>query len=345
MSSLLSASDLVPLFRTELERCALRPDESVVILSEPNSRDDYIGATFAAAQSLGVRSVVSAILPGGSPVTAPGVRSGSGFGLAALEGFSSMLEFLKSVDLVVDLTIEGHIHAEMQQGILAAGTRILFVCDPPEILARNLTGPKDKARALAAVELLKAASTMHVTSPYGTDLRMDISECHPGFQTGFADDPGRWDHWPSCMVVCWPNRADGQFVLAVGDILFPFKEYVSQPITISVENSRVVKVEGSGDQTFKVQKYCDEENDAAAPFTSHMGWGLLPTADWLSLGMYDRENQIGMDGRSYEGDFLISTGPHPFHNRITPFHLDLPMRDCTIALDGKLVVDRGRVVA
>jgi len=345
MSSVLAASDLVTLFRTELERCALKPDESLVILSEPTSRDDYVAATFAAAQSMGVRSVVSTVLPAGSPVTAPGVRSGSGFGLSALEGFGTMRDFLKSVDMVVDVTIEGHIHAEMQQDILRSGTRILFICDPPEILARNLTGLDDKARVMAAVDMLKAANTMRVTSQSGTDLQMDISDCHPGFQTGFADDPGRWDHWPSCMVVCWPNRADGQFVLAPGDILFPFKEYVSQPITISVENSHIVKVEGSGDQAFLVQQYCDEENDAAAPFTSHMGWGLLPTADWLSLAMYDRETQIGMDGRSYEGNFLISTGPHPFKNRITPFHLDLPMRDCSIALDGTLVVDRGKVVS
>jgi 2,5-dihydroxypyridine 5,6-dioxygenase len=344
MSETLAASDLVALFRKELETCALSPDESLVILSEPSSREDYVGASFAAAQGLGVRSVASVVLPGGSPVTAPGIRSGSGFGLAALEQFDSMLEFLKAVDMVVDLTIEGHIHAEMQQSILRAGTRILFVCDPPEVLARNMTGPQDKARAQAAVAMLKAAKTMHVTSQAGTDLVVDVSECHPGFQTGFTDDPGRWDHWPSCMVVCWPNRADGQFVLAPGDILFPFKEYVTQPITVSVEDSRVVKVVG-GDQALKVQEYCDEENDDAAPFTSHMGWGLMPTADWLSLGMYNRETLMGMDGRAYEGNFLISTGPHPFKNRVTPFHLDLPMRNCSIALDDSLVVDRGRVVA
>jgi 2,5-dihydroxypyridine 5,6-dioxygenase len=343
MSSL-TGSDLVNLFRREFETCALNPDESLVILSEPTSREDYVAASFAAAQSLGVRSVVSAVLPSGSPVTAPGIRSGSGFGLKALEGFSSMLEFLKSVDMVVDVTIEGHIHAEMQQGILRAGTRILFVCDPPEVLARNMTGPEDKARAKAAVDSLRDATTMHVTSQYGTDLVVDVSECHPGFQTGFTDDPGRWDHWPSCMVVCWPKRADGQFVLAPGDILFPFKEYVTQPITISVEDSRITKVVG-GDQALKVQQYANEENDEAAPFTSHMGWGLMKTADWLSLNMYDRESLMGMDGRAYEGNFLISTGPHPFMDRVTPYHLDLPMRDCSITLDDTPIVDRGRVVA
>ncbi len=342
--SMLTGSDLVTLFRRELEACALTADESLVILSEPTSRQDYVAATFAAAQSLGVRSVVSTVLPSGSPVTAPGIRSGSGFGLKSLEGFASMLEFLKAVDLVVDLTIEGHIHAEMQQGILKAGTRILFACDPPEVLARNMTGPADKARAKAAVEMLQGASTMHVTSQHGTDLVVDVSECHPGFQTGFADDPGRWDHWPSCMVVCWPKRADGQFVLAPGDILFPFKEYVTQPISISVEDSRVTKVVG-GDQALKVRQYCSEENDEAAPFTSHMGWGLMPTADWLSLNMYDRETLMGMDGRAYEGNFLISTGPHPFKDRVTPFHLDLPMRDCSISLDDTTIVDHGKVVA
>jgi 2,5-dihydroxypyridine 5,6-dioxygenase len=327
-----------------MSTCAVKPEESVVILSEPNSRQDYVGASFAAVQSLGVRSVASVVLPGGSPVVAPGIRSGSGFGLAALDGFPDMMEFLKAVDMIVDVTIEGHIHAELQQEILKGGTRVLFVCDPPEVLARNLTGPQDKERVQAAVEMLRGAGAMRISSEHGTDLSVDISDCHPGFQCGFADDPGRWDHWPSCMVVCWPNRADGQFVLAPGDILFPFKEYVTEPIIVSVEDSRVVKVSG-GAQALKVQEYCDAENDPAAPFTSHMGWGLLKTADWLSLNMYDRESLMGMDGRSYEGNFLISTGPHPFKNRVTPFHLDLPMRDCTITLDGRDVVRRGKVVA
>ena len=206
MSSLLAASDLVALFREELSTCALRSDESLVILSEPTSRQDYVGSTFAAAEALGLRSVASVVLPGGSPVAVPGVRSGSGSGLAALEGFPEMLEFLKSVDMIVDVTIEGHIHAEIQQEILRAGTRILFVCDPPEVLARNMTGQADKARALAARDLLKQATKMHVSSDHGTDLHVDVSVCHPGYQTGFADDPGRWDHWPSCMVVCWPGR-------------------------------------------------------------------------------------------------------------------------------------------
>ena len=344
MSSSLTSSDLVSLFRRELETCALRPNESLVILSEPTSRQDYVGATFAAAQALGLRSVASVVLPGGSPVAVPGVRSGSGFGLAALHGFPDMIELLKGVDMIVDVTIEGHIHAEIQQEILHAGTRILFVCDPPEVLARNLTGPADKARAVQARDMLKEAKLMRVTSDHGTDLNVDVSDCHPGYQCGFTDDPGRWDHWPSCMVVCWPGRADGQFVLAPGDILFPFKEYVTDPITVSVEDSRVVKVVG-GAQALKVQAYCDEANDAAAPFTSHMGWGLLSTADWLALGMYDRESLMGMDGRSYEGNFLISTGPHPFQHRVTPFHLDLPMRDCSITLDGIQILNKGRLAA
>jgi 2,5-dihydroxypyridine 5,6-dioxygenase len=344
MIGILGASDLVELFTEELTRCALRPSESLVILSEPTSREDYVGATFAAAKSLGLKSVASVTLPGGSPVVFPGVRTGSGFGLASLGESPHVLELLKSVDMVVDLTLEGHIHAEIQQEILRAETRILFVCDPPEVLARNLTGPADKARALAARDRLRGASEMTVTSEAGTDLHVDVTNAHPGYQCGFADDAGRWDHWPSCMVVCWPRRADGQVVLAQGDILFPFKEYVSEPIILTVADSRVQKVVG-GEQALKVAAFCDEANDASAQFTSHMGWGLMPTADWLSLALYDKESLMGMDGRSYEGNFLISTGPNPFAQRVTPFHLDIPMRDCTINVDHCPVVVRGMLVA
>lgn len=342
MTSTLTAMDLVELFRGELSRCALRPDESLVILSEPASREDYIGATFAAARALGVGSVASVTLPSGSPATLAGVRTGSGFGLAALTGYPEMIDLLKSVDMVVDLTLEGHIHADVQQEILRAGTRILFVCEPPDVLARNVTTAADKQRARDAAQMLRDGAAMTIVSGAGTELQVDLTDCHPGYQCGFADDPGRWDHWPSCMVVAWPRRADGRLVLAPGDILFPFKEYVTEPITITVEDSRILRVTG-GEQAQKVRDFCDGAKDADAPFTSHMGWGLMPTADWHALAMYDRETVMGMDGRCYEGNFLISTGPHPFANRVTPFHLDLPMRDCTISIDGRTIADRGKL--
>ena len=41
---------------------------------------------------------------------------------------------------------------------------------------------------------------------------------------------------------------------------------------------------------------------------------------------------------------LFSTGANKYANRFTLGHFDLPMRNCTVLLDGKTVVDKGRLV-
>ena len=47
--------------------------------------------------------------------------------------------------------------------------------------------------------------------------------------------------------------------------------------------------------------------------------------------------------RAWAGNFLWSTGANQYAGRFTEGHFDLPMRKCTIALDGRVVVDRKAV--
>ena len=43
----------------------------------------------------------------------------------------------------------------------------------------------------------------------------------------------------------------------------------------------------------------------------------------------------------FGGNFLYSTGANEFAERYTLGHFDLPMRNCSVALDGKMVVKAG----
>jgi 2,5-dihydroxypyridine 5,6-dioxygenase len=63
----LSSVDLLDAFARELKLCKLKPDEHVVVLSEPTSRSDYVAAAFGAAKLCGAH-VIAAIRP---PRTAP----------------------------------------------------------------------------------------------------------------------------------------------------------------------------------------------------------------------------------------------------------------------------------
>ncbi|MEU3737063.1 hypothetical protein AB0E78_08345 [Streptomyces sp. NPDC032198] len=337
----LSSVDLLDAFTRELRLCKLREDEHVVVLSEPGSRGDYVAAAFGAAKTCGAH-VIAATVPGGSPAPMPSTHTGAGPGLVSVLNDSTAQDLLKSADLVVDLTREGFIHAPVQQEILRAGTRIIFVCDAPDVLIRNLPKESDKDEVLEGVQLLKRSAVMKVTSDAGTDLTVQLAGSKPEFQCGFADDPGRWDHWPSTMVLAWPEISDGQLVLAEGDILLPFKEYVRQPVSLQISGGRIEKVSG-GAEAELLNTFFEDADDQWARSLSHMGWGLMRTADWFATAMYGKDDLMGMDARAFAGNFLWSTGPHPVLGRESYAHLDIAMRGCTVTVDDTEVVTGGRL--
>ncbi|MFI0908425.1 hypothetical protein ACH4TE_33665 [Streptomyces sioyaensis] len=337
----LSSADLLDAFTRELRLCKVRSGEHVVVLSEPGSRGDYVAAAFGAAKACGAH-VIAATVPGGSPAPMPSTHTGAGPGLVSVLNDSTAQDLLKSADLVVDLTREGFIHAPVQQEILRAGTRIIFVCDAPDVLIRNLPAEGDKAEVQEGVDLLKRSSVMRVTSDAGTDLTVQLAGAKPEFQCGFADDPGRWDHWPSTMVLCWPEISDGQLVLAEGDILLPFKEYVRDPVTLQIAGGHIEKVSG-GAEAEMLSMFFEDAQDQWARSLSHMGWGLMRTADWFATAMYGKDDLMGMDARAFAGNFLWSTGPHPVLGRESYAHLDIAMRGCTVSVDGTEVVTDGQL--
>ena len=53
-----------------------------------------------------------------------------------------------------------------------------------------------------------------------------------------------------------------------------------------------------------------------------------------------------MDARSYYGNVLFSTGPNVElgGTNNTPCHLDIPLKGCTLWLDGELIVEEGNIV-
>lgn len=340
----LRAADLTRLFVEEFALCAVQPNETVVVLSEPQSRQDYVAAGFAAASIHGA-NVAALTMPGGSAADVPSTLTGTAYGLSSIDSNRPVFELLKAADFVLDLTLESLIHSPNVGEILGAGTRMLYVCEPPDVLARNMTVADHKAEAKANAAKMVDADRMTITSPSGTNLTAEIKDAHPGFQCGFTDDPGRWDHWPSQMVLCWPapEGVQGTLVLDVNDVIFPFKEYVRSPVTFTIVDGFITDITG-GQQAAMLKDYLFANGDDAARFTSHMGWGLQRSTDWWSMAMYDKQSVMGMDARPHRGNFLISTGPNRYADRYTPFHLDIPMRTCSVTIDGTPITVDGRLV-
>ncbi len=340
----ISDSDMLAAWKQVLTLSKLKPGEVVTILTAPDTHPQTLATATMAAREMG--AVVNRLdLP---PVN--GERSLSRdklafVGTTPLTGNRAALAALKASDLVLDLMTL--LFSPEQLEVLQGGTRILLAVEPPEVLARMVPTEADRARVLAAGKKLVAAKEMHIISAAGTDLRCALGEYPLLEEYGFVDAPGRWDHWPSGFLATWPNegKSQGRVVLDRGDILLPMKSYLAAPIELVVEDGYVTTIRGGLDAEL-LEDYIASFADREAFAISHIGWGLQPRARWSTLGLYDREATIGMDARAFEGNFLFSLGPNTEAGgtRNTACHIDIPMRRCTVRLDGEAVVVQGRVV-
>jgi 2,5-dihydroxypyridine 5,6-dioxygenase len=188
---------------------------------------------------------------------------------------------------------------------------------------------------------------MRVTSPSGTDLTVDIAGAPSRGGGGILGPDDKIAYWPAGLCLCFPlaDTTNGTVVLDVGDINLTFKRYIESPVVLTVENDRVVSIEGTGLDAQLMRTYYEGWDDPDAYAVSHVGWGLNPGARWDALTMYDRDDINGTEMRAIAGSFLFSTGANEFADRFTNCHFDLPMRNCTVTVDGLTVVEGGRLVA
>lgn len=333
---------LISLFREELERCKLRADESVVVLSGEQSPPEYIKAALHAARALGAQVFEMSLL---APEKKPGDTDLSTVGVTAVTGQKLAMETLKKADLVIDLMLL--LHSPEQVEILNSGARMVLVLEPPQVFEERPPTEELRKKVEAGGELLKTARKLRVTSAAGTELEMDLGDYPVITQYGFSDTPGRWDHWPSAFLYTWPNEGstNGRVVLNKDDFIWPLHHYVETPITLTVKNGYITEIEGGAD-AHTLREQMASFNDPEAYAVSHIGWGVDPRADWFAIKK--KPLRIGCtDPRSFAGNVQFSTGPNTEAGgtRNTIAHFDMPMLGCTLTLDGRVVVDQGEVVA
>jgi len=331
-------------FEAVLDLCRMVPGEPVCLLAESQSRPILLELAELAALRLGGRPF-RCILP--SPaVTAPVPIRSTGAS-QALRGHPGALAALAASPLVLDLTVEGLLHAPELKAILQAGSRVLMVSNEhPETLARLVPRPEDAPPVKEAVKRARAAKRMTVTSAAGTDLTVRMAGAVTAGVWGWTDRPGTIAHWPGGVVVSFPaaGSVNGRLVLDAGDVNLTFKRYLERPVTLTLADDHIERIEGEGTDAELMRRYLAAWGDRAAYAVSHVGWGMNPRARYEALAMLDRRDTNGTELRAFAGNFLFSTGANEFAGRFTEGHFDIPVRNCTIALDGEPVVIEGRLV-
>jgi 2,5-dihydroxypyridine 5,6-dioxygenase len=340
---MISDNEMIKAWTQVLTLSRLERGQTVTILTSAATHPQTLQTAGIAAAALG--AIVNRLdLPPVNGDKALSRDSLAYLGTTPLTGNPAAIAALKASDLVLDLMTL--LFSPEQHDILKSGTKILLAVEPPEILARLVPTEADRTRVKAAAARLGGAREMHIVSEAGTDLRCPLGEFPAISEYGFVDEPGRWDHWPSGFTLTWANegQSNGKIVLNRGDILLPQKCYVTDPVHLTITNGYCTAIEGGVDADL-LADYMSSFNDPEAYALSHIGWGLQPRARWSTLALYDREATIGMDARAYEGNFLCSLGPNneAGGTRTTTCHIDIPIRHCTVRLDGVDVVTRGKV--
>ncbi|MEZ5931312.1 MAG: peptidase M29, partial [Alphaproteobacteria bacterium] len=304
-------------FARTLALSNVQPGLPVAILSETQSRQLNVQLAELALLRLGARPFhLQAVTPAQTlalPIRSTGAS-------AALQAHPGLLSALTAVPMIVDLTVEGLMHAPELGRILESGARVLTISNEhPEALERLVPDPELAPKIRQAARLCRNASSMSVTSPAGTNLKVALDEAQTVGIWGFTEKPGTLAHWPGGLVVSFPaaGSVDGTLVLDAGDINLTFKRYLTAPVRLTLEKDYVTDIDGRGADAEMMRRYLAGFDEKDAYAVSHVGFGLNEAARYEALACYDQRDTNGTELRAFAGNFLFSTGANEFAGRFS----------------------------
>ncbi len=331
-----SDKNLNKLFREQLSLCGVKAGETVAVLSEGQLNNEYRELFLQSIEKLNA-TAVNVNLPSEVKNLEQRLRN---MGRTTLADHPEEMPRLYAADLVIDLTLL--LFSEEQKKIQAAGARMLMVVEPFEVLQRLFPTKQLRHRVEAAESRLQAASQLRFTNEAGTNVTYHLGHYGMLAEYGYTDTPGRWDSWPGGLIATSPNDGgvEGRVVMDHGDIIYPFMETVETSIEFVIKQGRVTAINGDKQAKMLWDFMCGFD-DPLAYEISHIGWGLNENAVWST-----DVPGIGLDGRTYHGGVLFSTGPNTELDGTnnTACHLDLPMRNCTLYLDDEMIIDAGDIL-
>jgi 2,5-dihydroxypyridine 5,6-dioxygenase len=333
---------LTRLYVEELKLCAVSKGETVAVVSDLGTRREYVQSAFAAAEELGadIYELCVNSLPGWTRVGVPTIGQCKG-----------TLEAVCAADLIVIFHVP--LFSRWLKTVLDGGTRVLMIIDAPDALAQLMSPPGLKEACKHAESVYRTTRSVRVCSDAGTDLTYSCGEYPVMTQWGYADERGHFDHWGAGHIHTFPNEgsAHGTVVMQPGDIvILPYCRYVADPVKLTVREGHVVDIEGGLDAKLMRDWLADGKSaaDDRDPYAvSHLGWGMNPQALWYGIALNGDEPEVSRAAaRTFPGNFLFSTGPNSQGGgkRTTRGHYDVPMRDCSIELDGRVIVKDGQIV-
>ena len=237
---------------------------------------------------------------------------------------------------VVFIPVEFSItHTHAVKDAAAAGARLIVMTDFTEEmmisggLEADFSTLKPVCKGVAGK--FKQGSNVHLTSPGGTDLVMDISG-RPGNALYCMVEPGEFSTVPTVEANASPieGSANGTIVC---DASIPYLGIgvIREPVVVDVKDGFITRISG-GKQAEILKKNLAEQNDPNAYNIAEIGVGLNPKCRMCGIMLEDE----GVISTCHIG---IGTSITLGGNVKAPIHYDLLMWEPTVTVDGEKVIE------
>lgn len=191
-------------------------------------------------------------------------------------------------------------------------------------------------RTVRMAELLTEGSIIRVTSKAGTDITMPIEGIKAIASTGLIHESGSFGNLPSGEAYLMPLEGASSGVFVVDGSMAGIGNLEGKtPIIITVKNGRAIEIEGGaaakalrekleplGRGAFNVAEFGIGTNDAARITGSILEDEKVMGTIHIALG-----NNVSMGGSVN-----------------VPIHLDGIVKEPTVELDGKKIMERGKLL-
>jgi leucyl aminopeptidase (aminopeptidase T) len=245
-----------------------------------------------------------------------------------------------AADVIFRCTYCSLSHSVARANACAAGARDLNCCDYDFAMLESgglLTDFPENVKYVDQIAKgFKDGDRVKITSAIGTNYTASIKGQKIFPQYGMSLKPGVTSSPPDieCSTTATPGTANG-VIYVDGSITHPRLGLITdkEPIRVEIKDSYVTSITG-GPQAKILQEVLDEIGDRRIYQIGEIGVGLNPDAK--------------LNGRMLEDEGCMGTVHCAFGNNEAGndinLHIDMMFRNPTIEVDGKVILDEGKVV-
>jgi leucyl aminopeptidase (aminopeptidase T) len=298
---------------------AINPEENILIVTDSN-KEKIANALKQASQELGAETIVL--------IMSPREMHGN-------EPPRIVASAMNAADVILAPTTYAMTHTDAMVEALGAGARAIIMRGITEemMLQGAMTADYDllrkKSTRLSA--LLRKTQQVHVTSKFGTEVRLSIEGRPVHVLSGFATEPGTFAALPDGEVPISPVE-DSTQGLIVFDHAMDGIGLLTEPIRMWVENGRVVEIDG-GKEAYRLKKLIESSDDGATNI-AEFAIGTNPKA--LLIGNLAEDKKT-------EGSVHFAIGDnHNLGGTVkSSIHLDGLIAKPNVEIDGRSIVKDG----